>query len=455
MRATKKQIAVITVLNLVIAALIALFVYFKTPLFRSASSETDDGAGGGNNGAITDGDGTTNVDTPPQQPVHNKLRDAASGKVKEIAYETRLMGTGDESVVFATAIGGVTYIFGNAVVPDYDFDSSGGFLCRIGSNGKILGFSYFSGKLTAVGVIDGGFGAATVADAGTEDEKSQLFGVTGDGEITPLFELEGAAVDVMPIMGSKKMAVVCRISSGTLKLTEYTRAGTGWAVGKSTRMSNGLSIEYFDCYYVDGEYIVSARASSGAEYDTLLFYTFAAGGEPTSHYPGGSDEKPYAVVPFGSGYLALCEKEGNAAIVTFGKKFTSYSRDRLDVKSTDGRLFFCGGKYYACFVTKSGAVTYEIDGSLDMTRTLTKLDGVGLAAVVSMDSNLFVGASSTAVTVTDCAEISATLDVNDVKISRVIKTGYNELLIVLTAKGGGALSDSTGGDDVYVISVKL
>lgn len=451
MRATKKQIVVITILNLVIAALIALFVYFKTPLFRSASSESDDGAGG-DNGSITD-DGSTKVDVPPEQ-IHNKLRDAAAGKVKEIAFETRLMGTGDESVVYATTLGGVTYIFGNAVVPDYDFDSSGGFLCRVSGNGKIVGFSYFSGKLTAVGVVEGGFCAATIRDAGTQDEKSQLFGVTDDGAITPLFEFEGAAVDVMPIMGSKKMAVVSRISEGTLKLTEYTRAGSGWAVGKSTRISNGLNIEYFDCYYANGEYTISARASSGADYDTLIFYTFAAGGGETAHYPGGSDEKPYAVMPFGNGYLELCEKDGNAAIVTFGKSFTSYQRERLDIKSTGGRLYFCGGKYYACFITADGAVTYEIDGSLNM-KSITKVNGVNLAAAVSMDNVLFVGGTSTSVTVTDCEEISVKLDIDDVKISRVIKTGYNELLIVLTAKGGNALSASTGGYDVYVISVKL
>ena len=453
MRATKKQIAVITILNLVIAALIALLVYFKTPLFRPAASESDNVPGSGDIGTDPDDDGTNNVVTPPEQPVHNKLRDAVEGKVKEIAFETRLMGTGDESVVFASSLGGVTYIFGNAVVPDYDFDSSGGFLCRVDGKGKILGFSYFSGKLTAVGVIEGGFGAATITDAGTEDEKSQFFGVSDDGEITPLFELDGTAVDVMSL-GSKKMALVCRLSEGTLKLTEYTKAGSGWAVGKSTRVSNGLSIDYFDCYYVNGEYTISARASSGSEYDTLVFYTFEAGGSETVHYPGGSDEKPYAVMPFGNGYIELCEKDGFAAIFAFGKSFTSYQGEKLDIKSTGGRLFFCGGKYYACFNTSSGSVTYEIDGAFNITRT-NKVVGTELAAVLSMDDSLFVGSTSHSVTITDGAEISVTLDIDNVDISRVIKTGYNELLVVMTATGGNALSSSTGGNDVYVISVKL
>ncbi|MDE6294351.1 MAG: hypothetical protein K2L88_07010, partial [Clostridiales bacterium] len=287
-----------------------------------------------------------------------------------------------------------------------------------------------------------------------EDEKSQLFGVNGDGEITPLIELDGRAVDVMPIVGTKKMAVVCKLSEGTLKLTEYTRAGNGWAVGKSTRISNGLYIEYFNCYYVNGEYTIAARASSGADYDTLIFYTFAAGGSETAHYPGVSDERPYAVMPFGSGYIALCEKDGYAAIVTFGKNFTSYSREKLDIMSKSGRLFICGGKYYACFTTDSGAVTYEIDASFNIT-TLTKVNGTKLAAVVSMDNSLFVGVSSSAVTITDGAELSVRLDVKDATINRVIKTGYNELLIVLAAGGGDALSASSGGDDVYVISVKL
>lgn len=441
MRITKKQIAVITVLNIVIAGLIAAIVLLRTP--RLAEGGTD--GGGGDDGGIQ-------VVAPP----HEKLRDAQKGKVKEISYETRLMGSGDESVIFTFNAGGVTYIFGNAVVPDYDFESSGGFLCRIGSDGRILGFTYFDGKLCAAGVVEGGFCAATVMNAGADDEKSTLYAVGDDGTTVELSTVEGTVVDVMTV-DSKKMAVIAAIGDGTLKLTEFTRAGDGWALGSSTRISNALKLSYFDCYILNEEYIISARAFSDPRYDAIVFYTFRAGGDAVPHYYGGNDEsmlRPYAVLPYDNGYIAVCDKNGEAAIVTVDYGFKSFRRDMLGFKFTDGSLTELNGKYYACFVTADGGITYELDQQLNR-KTVTAISGARLSGVVNMDSPLYVCTTSTAVTIKDGANMSVTLDIKDCAINRVIKTGYNELLIVMTAKGGDALSKPTGGADVYAIAVKL
>ncbi|MDE6029277.1 MAG: hypothetical protein K2F90_03020 [Clostridiales bacterium] len=440
MRITKKQIAVITVLNIVIAGLIATLIFWRTP--RRA-----EGIGG-----TEPDDGGVQVVAPP----HEKLRDSQKGKVKEISYETRLMGSGDESVIFTFAAGGVTYIFGNAVVPDYDFDSVGGFLCRIGSGGKILGFTYFDGKLCAAGVVEGGFCAATVINAGTADEKSILHSVGDDGVADVLATVEGTVVDVMTV-DSKKMAVVAAISGGTLKLTEFTRAGDGWALGGSTRISNALSLSYFDCYIIGDGYVISARAFSEPRYDAIVFYTFKAGGDAVPHYYGGNDEsmlRPYAVLPYDDGYMAVCDKNGEAAIVTVDYGFKSFRRDMLGFEFTDGSLTELNGKYYACFMGADGGVTYEIDQRLNR-KAVTAISGSRLGAVVNMDSPLFVCTTPTAVTVKDAGDISVSLAVNDCVINRVIKTGYNEVLIVLTAKGGDALSKPTGGADVYAVSIKL
>lgn len=439
MRITKKQIAVITVLNIVIAALIAVLIFWRTPrLAEGGGAEPDDGG--------------VQVVAPP----HEKLRDAQKGKVKEISYETRLMGSGDESVIFTFNAGGVTYIFGNAVVPDYDFDSSGGFMCRVGSNGKILGFTYFDGKLCAAGVVEGGFCVATVTGAGTDDEQSVLYAVGDDGATDRLSTVEGTVVDVMTV-DSKKMAVVAGIGEGTLKLTEFTRAGGGWALGSSTRISNALKLQYFDCYLMGEEYIISARAFSDPRYDAIVFYTFKAGGDAVPHYYGGNDEsmlRPYAVLPYDNGYIAVGEKAGEAAIVTVDYGFKSFRRDMLGFKFTDASLTELNGKYYACFVGANGGITYELDKQLNR-KTVSAIDGARLGAVVNMDSPLFVCTTDSSVTVKNGGDISVALDIKDCAINRVIKTGYNEMLIVMTAKGGNALSKPTGGADVYLISVKV
>lgn len=439
MRITKKQIAVITVLNIVIAGLIAAIVFLRTPrLAEGGGTEPDDGG--------------IQVVAPP----HEKLRDPQKGKVKEISYETRLMGSGDESAIFTFAAGGVTYIFGNAVVPDYDFDSSGGFLCRIGSNGKILGFTYFDGKLCAAGVVEGGFCAATVINAGTDDEKSVLYSVGDDGTTDRLSTVEGTVVDVMTV-DSKKMAVIAAIGDGTVKLTEFTRAGDGWALGSSTRISNALNLSYFDCYISSDGYVISARAFSNPRYDAIVFYTFRAGGDAVPHYYGGNDEsmlRPYAVLPYDNGYIAVCDKNGEAAIVTVDYGFKSFRRDMLGFKFSDASLTELNGKYYACFVGADGGVTYELDKQLNR-KTVTAISGARLGAVINMDSPLYVCTTDSAVVVKDGGDLSVVLDINDSVINRVIKTGYNEMLIVLTAKGGNALSKPTGGADIYAISVKL
>ncbi|MCH5154496.1 MAG: hypothetical protein J1F71_04720 [Clostridiales bacterium] len=440
MSITKKQIAVITALNIVIAGLIAVIFFLRTPrLAESDASEKPD-------------DGVVDVVTPP----HEKLRGPSKGKVKEISYETRLMGSGDDSIVFSFSSGGVTYIFGNASVPGYDFDASGGFMCRIGADGKILGFTYFDGKMTAAGVIDGGFGVATVADAAEDGEKSTLFSVSEEGEIKELSDLDGTAVDIMSV-GSKKISVVTTIGAGTVKLVEYTRAGDGWAVGKSTRISSALNIQYFDCYVSGDGYVISARAYSSPRYDAIVFYTFMAGGDAVPHYYGGNDEsmlRPYAVLPYSGGYMAVCEKSGEAAIVTVDYGFSSYRRDMLSFKFTDADLIYCNNKYYACFIDDKGGVTYELDSYLSR-KTITDINSVRLNSVVNMDSPLFIGTTKSGVVITDCNGVYASLGIKDANINKVIKTGYNEFLIALSANGGTALSDTTGGSDIYLISVKL
>lgn len=445
MRVTKKQIAVIIVLNLVIAALIGVLIWMRMPARSENGAVEDSGSGNGD-------DDTTQVVAPL---VHEKLRDASKGKVKEILHETRLMGSGDDVVVFSHAVGGVTYVFGNAAVKDYDFDTIGGFMCRINSDGKIEGFTYFDGKLTAAGLIEGGYGVGAVVDAGTDAEKFMLYGVDDEGNKTEFAELDGAAVDIFNV-GSKKAAVITKPSNGTLKLTEFTKAGDGWAVGSSTRISSGLDIEYFDCYMIKGEYIIAARAYSSPRYDAAVFYTFKAGGDAVPYYYGGNDDgmvRPFAVLPYGEGFMTVCERNGEAAVVTMDYGYKNFRINFLGVKAESASLLYCNKKYYACVTTEKGCVTFEFDEMFTRT-TVNNVGDMSVAEVMNMDDPLFICADPQKVTATD-GTVTASLGITDAKINNVFKTGYNRFTVVLSARGGSALSDTTGGADVYVIEVKL
>ena len=188
MRLNKRQIAVITVLNVVIAALVAAI--FLLPAVASAN-----GGGGGNGG-------NTDVITPPTDE-HEKLREPTAGRVPQIQRETRLMGTGDETVEAVHFVDGIAFIFGNATVSGLDFDSYGGFLCMVGSKGNILGFTYFDGRLTAVGVAEGGFAAATIVRGGTDEAVARLYSVDYDGKAEEVATLDGAASDIIAIGGTR------------------------------------------------------------------------------------------------------------------------------------------------------------------------------------------------------------------------------------------------------------
>ncbi len=450
MRITKKQVAVITLLNLIIAALIG------TIFLLSHQKTTGQAQGDKPNIDAPDQNGDGNGDIGTVTPPHEKLRPATDGLVKEISRETRLMGSGDETVIFAHVVGGVTYVFGNAVVGDYDFDSSGGFVCRLDSSGKILGFTYLSGKLTAAGVIEGGFGAATVGNAEGADKSCTLYCVDGDGNVTSQLGLDGEAIKVLSV-GSKRMAVVTALGKSTLKLTEYNLTGGVWALGNSTRISDGLSVDFFDCYYMREQYIISARAYSENKYDATVFYTFKAGGDATPHYNGGVDDAsitPYAVQPYADGFMALCAYRGEAAIVTADYSFTSFRRDMLGIECDGASLAYSNGVYYAS-VTGGGVVTvFEIDNELNHKK-ISGADGTEIKHAVKMDETIFIGYSAQKVVVSDGGSTKITLDIKNADIARAFKTGYNTIMLVLSANGGSAVTKPTGERDVYVAEVIL
>ena len=435
MRLNKSQIAVITVLNVMIAALVATI--FLLPSIAAS------GGGGG-------GKGDTPVVTPPQE--HVKLRDPIAGKVPEISRETRLMGTGDETVVAVYFMDGVAYIFGNATVGDLDFDDYGGFLCRVAANGKISGFTYFDGRLTAVGIVEHGFAAAAASDG-----EAVIYVVGYDGEAKKAATLDGAAVDIIPI-SAYRTAVVTKPNDNAFKLTEYASAiGTEWAAEHNTHISSGYTLDYFGCYRLGNEYILTARAYSLPRYDSIVFYTFEAGGDASAHFYGGSGDsmlQPYAVQPYSNGYILLGRRDGVAAIVTVDYSFMSYRRDLLGFSFESAELLYCGGKYYACFVRADGTTVYELDERLDRRAVATAKD-IDLDCAIQSGGTLLAGktSDSEAKLASADGERVLSLEISDCVFYGGCRNADGKTVLVLSATGGKALSEPSGGRDVYVVAV--
>ncbi len=443
MRLNKRQIAVITVLNVVIAALVAAI--FLLPAVASAN-----GGGGGNGG-------NTDVITPPTDE-HEKLREPTAGRVPQIQRETRLMGTGDETVEAVHFVDGIAFIFGNATVSGLDFDSYGGFLCMVGSKGNILGFTYFDGRLTAVGVAEGGFAAATIVRGGTDEAVARLYSVDYDGKAEAVATLDGAASDIIAI-GGTRVAVVTKPNVNSFKLTEYAVTGDGWAAEHNTRITSGYTLDYFDCYRLGDGYILAARAYSLPRYDSIVFYTFEAGGDATAHFYGGSGDsimQPYAVMPYPEGYVALCRRNGVAAIVTVDYTFMSYRRDLLGFAFDGARLLYCNDLYYACFDSADGSTVYELDEKLNR-RTLSAADGMSPSCAIKSAGAIIVGATDDGkAKLTDASGSRAlSLDIQSGVFYGGYRTTDGNTVIVLSATGGDALTAPSGGRDVYVICVKI
>lgn len=452
MRLSKGQATVIVLLNIIIAALVAI-VLFVPEIAPGISFGQPDSSGGG--------DKNTGGENPPVEQPHNKYRNASQGKTDKILRETRLMGSGDETVSAVYERGGVSYIFGNATVADLDFDSYGGFLCIVNAAGAIIRYEYFDGNITAVGVTGSGYAAAAFDNtSGT----AKLYHVDYTGDVAEVAQPDGEIVDVFSV-DSNKVAIVTMPLSTSLKLTEYSVVKGGrWTAGRSTRIDSGYTLKYFDCYDFGGSYVIAARAHSLPRYDSAVFYSFTAGGDASAYYYGGANEnitRPYAVMPYPSGYFALAAKNGVATIITVDYAFTSYRSVSLGFVASDARLFFCDGKYYASFDRADGAITYRIDD--DMSRTLLPaLDGIFLDTVTDCGDIFMTGVTATlsgskrefksaSFIVLDTGR-AVDLSIENCVFYGAFKNGENYTCI-LSATGGDALSTPTGGRDIYVVSV--
>lgn len=438
MRLSKSQTFVITALNIVIIVLVAIL--FWAPISSSVSG------GNSGSGGTDDTDKPTDVEVKP----HEKLREASAGAVPEIVRETRLMGNGDESVVAVHFRSGVSYIFGNATVKGLDFDSFGGFLCMVNAAGKIMSFTYFDGAITAVGVVNGGYGVG----AG-----EKLYIVDYDGESRSVADLDGRAVDIFTVVDTDKVAVITQPDSKQFRFVEYNVRNDKYTEGNTTRINSYRELEYFDCYDFGSEYVIAARASTLPRYDSLAFFSFVAGGKPTMHYDTEAVDDPitpYAVMPIMSdegGYVALCSKNDSAKIVKIGSAFSAYPATDLGFSSSGAKILRDGKNSYACFLREGGATTYVLgDKSNDR---IPEFDGISVDCVLTTDTTVAVGTKvENEMSIAKLSGEKLSLDMESARIYGGFKNS-DGLTLVLSAVGGDALSAPTAGRDVYVITVKF
>ncbi|MCH5162115.1 MAG: hypothetical protein J1G38_01340 [Clostridiales bacterium] len=425
MHLSKSQAAVITALNVVIVALVA--VVFLVPLGGVPASGSGD-----------------KLPTGGETQEHVKLREASKGAVPEIIRETRLMGNGDESVVAVYFRGGVSYIFGNATVKGLDFDSFGGFLCLVDGAGTILVFSYFDGAVSAVGVVGGGYAVG----AG-----NKLYFADYEGAIEVVAELDGTAREFLAVSPTK-LAAVTELSENSFKLTEYY-IEDGWKAGNNTRIYSIRKLKYFGCYAFDDYYVISARATSETGYAAVAFFSFKAGGMPTEYYEGGAVEnvtRPFAVMPHGKEFFAAVTRNGKAGIISLDNSFSLFRSISLGLEAANARLFNVGEKCYACFFASGGAVTYDVDDELGCAK-LDAWDGMEIDRVLLFGEPTAVGNKNGGAVIAPLSGKAIELDTQNAVFygGFMSADGYT---LVMSATGGGALSKPTAGRDVYVITVR-
>lgn len=438
MRLNKPQTVVITLLNVLIVALVAAILFVPKSFWSGGKTDTPVG-----------GDPTDD----PKPTEHDKLRDAAEGKIPEIERETRLMGVGDETVVKVFFEDDGIYIYGNATVKGLDFDDYGGFLCVVNAAGKITSYKYFDGAITAVGVIPQGHAVA----AG-----KTLYAVT-DGESSAVAELSGSALGLYAT--ERGVAAVTQPATSSLMYAEYIATDGGkWTPDKATRIDSGYTLRFFDCYDFGGSRVIAARAHSLPMYDSVVFYKFEPGGDASAHYYGGTGEnvtRPYAVMPYPGGYFAVAAKNGIATFINVDYTFATYRSQSLGYTFTDASLLYSGGYYYACFDRQDGSVTYELDENLSRRR-LTALDGVKTQCAVEISPLALVGrVSERSGTGSGGVAVNIVTPSTGAAVSLPITEGMayacaaygGKTTLVLSASGGDALSASSGGLDIYIIAL--
>lgn len=432
MRINKRQTAVITLLSVAIVVLVGYLLFFQYRVHIKPGA---------------DGGAPPPVQTPAE---HEKLRKASSGKDGAIVRETRLMGSGDETVVACYRFGGVTYVFGNATVGDLDF-GVGGFLCMLDGLGSITGFTYFDGKLTAAAMAEGGF---AVAATEREGERSLLYSVTPDGTASVAARPSARVIDVL-CFGGTRVCAVTQSNPYSLALTEYDAAGGQWTAGGKTEISGRYELTYFDCYYMGGQYIISARARTLPNYDdALVFYSFTVGGNAASHYYGGSGENsvtPYAVMPYADGFVGYAARGGVTVMLTVDYTFTRYTRAETGFNAHGACFTPSDGAAYACFDCDGGYVTFAQDDAL-ARRIVSAANGVKITAA---SGSAIAGGGDTSLKLIDtAAEKTVTLSAENSQVYAMFSDG-GTVTAVISAKGGASLSAPSGGSDIYIITVKL
>ncbi|MCH5350833.1 MAG: hypothetical protein J1F39_02550 [Clostridiales bacterium] len=432
MKLSKAQGIVITLLNIVIVALVAVLLF--VPEFSILGSVAV--------GGKPDDDPPQIV--PDDPPVHNKLRAPSEGKAEGILSETRLMGLGDESVVKTFFLFGSVYIFGNATVKGLDFDYYGGYICKLSEEGEIKAFSYLDEMISAVAA----YGETFIAAAG-----KSVYSVDTDCNLTVRVEqTDGDALDVLPI-DNGMVAVISQPLSTSLKLTEYSV--NEWASGHITRIDSVYSLKYLGCFDMSDRYVLAARAHSLPRYDSLVMYSFIAGGDGTLHSYGGDGENtvhPYAVMPCGNGFVAACSKNGIATVLFIDYSFTLYHVYTLGFTATGAKLVY-SSVCYACFEGADGFVTYKAQGTVKPER-VSAFDGIKVcAARGGLFMGVVPGGEGGAVAVFDEGKTLVSFSVSGGEAYSLERSG-DKIKAVISATGGEGVSAPSGGRDVYYLVLK-
>ena len=292
-------------------------------------------------------------------------RDPRPSLNENILWETRIGGTGKESLLAAFSLDDRIVIFGNTESSDCDFaQGSGlrGFIATLSDKGVTESFCE-TAEITAVSLHDDGF----------------LLGLANPVRLR-LIDFDLAAVNETPLYGDENervrdilltddgYTVITAVNDGetgadSLKIIKYDRSLKKIS---SRVLARSARIQYIDSFAFPDRTVVAVNFDFGAVQCMSLIV--AATGSPL--YYDITTEGGYRacdVIPYENGFAALILSDGNADILTVNEKYEAAKKIYLNsAECSSGKLFVSDENIYA-YVHKQDDMSklYTLDGALN------------------------------------------------------------------------------------------
>ncbi len=394
-----------------------------------------------------------------EKPPHSLVRDARVSANERIEWETNFGGSGDETPVSVFEKNDEIYIFGNTDSSDLDFAGAAagktrGYGARLSSAGRTLSYTVFDFTIAKVLPTAAGF-----AVAGNEGSVAGLYLLTDAltlAEKTAMPSLHVLSASNLYVYDNRYFLFAESYDELTgvtsLLLHVYT---SGLSLEREKLFSHSYSLKLLDMMpYGDG-YILAAAATF-QDLGLLTIARFGTLSQPAfTDIDLGHAYTPTAFMPLGSGFAAICDRDGNAELLLLGENLVKTDvRFLTETPNAHSKTLFYAGAPYAYDGEKLLQLGDDgrIVGSIAFAvRQITDFCSNGVAAfVVGADANgiqiAFLGKQKSEVLSLSVSEASHML----------LCAGADSLLLTAdTHATGGDCGNCFGGSDVWVSKLRL